>query len=314
MKQEWIEKKTCLRFRLGEITLFSWTVPGLFLGDHFTTLPDDPMKPSPPFNRFSATTEVIVMRSHPVAGEMPGLSILPDAIRYVPLQYRRYWVDIQGGFEDYLKKFSSKSRNTLMRKIKKFAEFSGGEVVWREYMDPDEMAEFHRLALEVSAKTYQERLLDCGLPADDGFRDSMIRQARQNHARGYILFHESRPVAYIFCPVQDGVAIYEYVGHDPEFQRWSPGTVLQYFALESMFGNRKGITLFDFTEGEGPHKEFFSTHHKLCADIYYFRPVLWNRLLLALHAGMDSFSDGIVSLLERAGLKSYIKKLLRSAA
>lgn len=314
MKQEWVEKETHLKFRLGEITLFSWACPGLFLNGHFTALPDDPMKPSPPFDRFSPATEAIIMRSHPVAGDMPRLSVLPDAIRYVPSHYRRYWVDLQGEFEDYLKKFSSKSRNTLMRKIKKFAEFSGGEVAWQEYMDPDDMAEFHRLALEVSAKTYQERLLDCGLPGDAGFRDSMIRQAQQNQARGYILFHEKKPVAYIFCPVQDGVAIYEYVGHDPEFQRWSPGTVLQYFALESMFGNKKGITLFDFTEGEGPHKEFFSTHHKPCADIYYFRPVLRNRLLLALHAGMDSLSGTVVDLLERAGLKSYIKKLLRSAA
>lgn len=309
----WIEKPLDLKFQLGEITLFSWLFPALVINKHFTEMPDDPMTPLPPFERFSKTLEIIAMHSHPVECKMPQLSILPHAIRYIPYQYSRYWVELVGEFDVYLQKFSSKSRNTLTRKLKKFSKFSEGEIAWREFLHPSEMTEFHSLALEVSAKSYQEKLLGCGLPVENEFRDKMIKLAERGLARGYILFHFGNSIAYIFCPIQDGIVFYDYVGHDPDFQQWSPGTMLQYFALKKLFGG-EGLRLFDFTEGEGSHKEFFSTNSKLCADIYYFRRTLRNFVLILFHAGVNSISTNTVKVLDKFGLKKRIKKLFRSAS
>ena len=39
----------------------------------------------------------------------------------------------------------------------------------------------------------------------------------------------------------------------------SPGTVLQYLALESIF-DEKVNSYFDFGEGEGDHKKMFATN------------------------------------------------------
>lgn len=313
MNDIWIEKSLSLKFRLGEITLFSWQSPALVLNKHFTELPDDPMVPQPPFEQFSKTQEIIAMHSHPVAYNIPRLRILPHAIRYVPSQYNHFWVELSGKFDDYIQKFSSKSRNTLTRKLKKFSKFSEGEIVWREFLHPNEMIEFHHLALKVSAKSYQEKLLGCGLPVEIEFRNNIIKLAEQGLARGYILFHFDKPIAYIFCPINDGIVFYEYVGHDPDFQQWSPGSMLQYFALKNLFGIEK-LRLFDFTEGEGSHKEFFSNKNKLCADIYYFRRTAQNLILILLHAGISSISTNAVKILEKFGLKERIKKFFRSAS
>lgn len=311
--EHWLEKSIHFNFRMGELTLFAWQLPALVSNQHFTEMSSDLVSLQSFPEYFSSTREVLVIRSHPLEAPIPRLTVLSQAIRYVSSYYKRYWVEFNGDFDNYLKKFSTKSRNTLTRKIKKFTEFSGGELAWREFVHVDEMTEFHRLALEVSVKTYQERLLDCGLPTSQAFIDTMLALAKQDRVRGYILFHQSRPIAYIYCPIHDGIVFYEYLGHDPDFQRWSPGTILQYFCLKSLFDAKK-FRLFDFTEGEGAHKAFFSTHSKYCADIYYFRRTWRNLAMLRLHAGVDVLSNGIVKILEKLRLKAYIKKLVRSAA
>ncbi|MEY3121915.1 MAG: hypothetical protein RI993_740 [Pseudomonadota bacterium] len=309
----WSRQTIDFTVRLGEIRLLSWQLTARVLKTHFTRLPSIPVIPSELSEWFDESLDVIVTRSHPVEAPLPKISALPQAIRYVPASYQRYWVSMEDTFDVYLKKFSAKSRNTLMRKIKKFTEFSGGEIDWREYRKPDEMQIFHQLGLEVSRKTYQERLLDCGLPAEQSFLDKIIELAKEDNAHGYILFHQKKPVAYIFCPIQEGVALYEYVGHDPDYQQWSPGTLLQYFALQRLFATGN-VKIFDFTEGEGAHKAFFSTHSQYCADIYYFRQTLKNSARVRLHAGCDNLSKRIVQLLDFLKIKSVVKKLLRSHA
>ena len=312
MTSEWVETSTALKFRLGELTLFSVRLPCLALTTHFTHLGSDPLQPRPPFERLASGIEAAVIRSHPIKAALPRLSLLPEAIRYVPAQYLRYYTNLDGTFDAYLKGFSSKSRSTLQRKIRKFAEVSGGRVSWRQFTLAGEMQEFHGLARAVSRNTYQERLLHAGLPDDPGFVRTSQEKAAAGTARGYILFLGPKPVAYLFCPIVERVLLYEYVGYDPEYQHLSPGTVLQYLVLERIM-TEGGFTMFDFTEGEGQHKEFFSTHSVRCADLYYFRPTMRNRLLLSLHAYTDALSDGAVALLHRLGLKTRIKKLLRAA-
>lgn len=314
MLKKWFKQSISFTTRLGEISLFTWPLDAYVLKAHFTKLSAHPTIPAELSALFKDSVDVVVMRSHPVNTPLlPRLSILPQAIRYVPANYQRYWVVFDGDFENYLKKFSSKSRNTLLRKVRKFAEFSGGEIDWREYCKPEEMREFYKLAGEVSQKTYQERLLDCGLPTDQKFQDNMLALAAEDSIRGYLLFHQKKPIAYIYCPVRDGIALYEYVGHDPEYQRWSPGTLLQYFALQCLF-TANHIRIFDFTEGEGAHKAFFATNNQYCADIYYFRRTWCNFSKVALHVSSDRLSRGIVQVLDRLGVKATVKKLLRSRA
>jgi CelD/BcsL family acetyltransferase involved in cellulose biosynthesis len=311
MTAEWIAEPVQLSFALGEWRLGAIFFPALVLDAHFTELIELPV--IPPFERLSRGVEVLVVRSHPTDGRLPRLLRLPAAVRYVPSQYRHYYVDLQGSFVEYLQKFSGKSRSTLRRKVRKFAELSGGTVQWREFRARGEMSEFYRLAREISRKTYQERLLHQGLPESEEFRRTIAEAAAHGRSRGYILFSGGHPVAYLYCPIRDGVLLYEHLGYDPQFQRWSPGTVLQHLVLEKLF-EEGDCRCFDFTEGEGAHKEFFATGSVDCADMYYFRPTLRNRSLLRLHAGLRLFSDALVHIVDRLGVKTRLKKLIRAHA
>ena len=99
----------------------------------------------------------------PLTARAPGLKA------FVRQRYRRSYARLDGDFEAYLGTFSAKSRSTCRRKLRKLAERSGGTLDVRCYRSEAEIGEFHALARALSARTYQERLLDAG-PAGRGRR------------------------------------------------------------------------------------------------------------------------------------------------
>lgn len=298
-----------LSYRLGEITLFKRRFAALTLTNHFFDLPTDLRIPPPPLERLARDSDVIVTLSHPVDAAPPKIRLAGGVLRYVPKYYTRYHAVLTGTFEEYLGKFGAKTRSTLRRKVRRFQEQAKSEAI-RVYRSPAEMTEFLKLAREVSALTYQEKLLDAGLPADLAFGARLIELAKEDAVRGFLLHVESQPVAYLCCPIRNGVLLYSYLGYDPTHADASPGTVLQYLALEKLFQEGKFRAL-DFTEGEGEHKRFFSTTGTLCADVYYFPNTCTYRFWIALHAALDQISEVAGRILGRIGLKAVVKKWLR---
>ncbi|MCX7864558.1 MAG: GNAT family N-acetyltransferase [Novosphingobium sp.] len=210
---------------------------------------------------------------------------------FVYQRYARRYADLSIGFEAYLAGFSAKTRSTLKRKSRRFAELGGGTLDVRCYCSPSELAEFHGLARQVSRLTYQERLLDAGLPEDPAFIAEMTRLASNDRVRAWILFLDSRPVSYLYTPAEGETLIYAYLGHDPAFIQHSPGTVLQLEVMRQLMTERR-FRLLDFTEGDGQHKRQFATGAVDCVDLLLLRPKLSNRLTMA---ALDSF-NGAVSL------------------
>jgi hypothetical protein len=298
---------------LGEIKLFTFNFPLLVLDTHFTELEAGSSELKLNLKELQPDLKGILIRSQPVQERLERISVLEDWIRYVPAQYQRFHVDLQGSFSDYLKKFSPKSRSTLRRKVRRFIRFSQGRLDWQEFKKFEDMDEFYRLAREISKTTYQERLLDVGLPDDEDFRQQLNALARRDLIRGYILFHDGTPIAYLFCTVREGgILLYRYLGFDPQYQVWSPGTVLHYLVLEKLF-NEGDLRMLDFTEGEGPQKRFFSTGSTRCADVFYFRRTGLNYFILYLHTAADLLSASIVRFLTWLGLKGPVKRLFRTS-
>ena len=308
----WQVRDQGLAFRLGDVTLFRRTHRCAVLTTPFFERSGDPDSSLPPFADLEADVEAVVARSHPVHGPLPRVTVTPTHIRYVVQRYERCCVALDGSFERYLARFPGKSRAQLLKKVRRFAELSGGKADWREYRSPAEMDEFHRLAREVSLRTYQERLLGAGLPDTPDFIEEMRKLAQRDAVRGYLLFLSGQPVAYLYLPIEQGVVTYDYVGYDPSARHLSPGTVLQYHVLERLF-SETGFRMFDFTEGEDQHKRLFSTHRVPCADIFYYRPGIRNRLLVAFHAALADASSGVGRVLARWGLKDSVKRWLRGA-
>lgn len=313
--EPWTEQEVTWTYRLGELSLFSVPFRLLVHRGHFSEVAPEPNGPVAPRGLVTSAVDGALMRSRPISKRLPRMAFVEGLLRYSPAQYRRYWVDMSGTFADYLAKFSSKSRSTLSRKVRRFQSRSELNPRWREYKAPDEIEEFYRHAREVSQKTYQEKLLDAGLPSDEAFHQELLRLSREGRVRGYILFLEDRPIAYLYCPLwrDSGIVLYRYLGYDPEFESLSPGTVLQYFALERLFGE-EGVTMFDFLEGETAQKEFYSTDATLCADVFFLRCTPRNLVLVLGREMMEGVSDNIVRALAFLGIKRWMKRLFRRGA
>jgi CelD/BcsL family acetyltransferase involved in cellulose biosynthesis len=307
----WTQTPVEMDFRLGELRLGTVVLRGMSLGERPAETVSDG-GPLPPEGAFAGETDAALVRSLPVDQPLPRLSLRGGLIRYVPSQYRRYFVDLrQGTFEQYLQGFSSKTRSTLRRKVKKCAEVHGGDLVCREFRTRPEIQEFLTLARPLSDRTYQQRLMGKGLPSDQAFLDEILALADADNARGYLLLLGGRAAAFLLCPVYDGRVLYEWVGYEPDLSTLSPGTVLQYIVLERLFAEGR-FALFDFTEGEGDHKEFWARSHAQCADIYYFPRSLKSAALVGCHSALASVSRTAVRTLDRLGVKEKLKRALRA--
>ncbi len=308
-QKNWELARVPFKFQFGDIVLGS-AVLSLFRRN--AQLDEPPLDvddlPEPPPRLDGA--DGYVVWSHPLAARCPALRARSSGILYVPQQYRRFSVDLSGDFEQYLSGFSGKTRSGLRRKLRRFAEASGGSIDFREYRTAEQIAAFFPLARRVSEKTYQERLLRIGLPTGDAFIASAQALAEQDNVRAYLLCLKGDPISYLYCPVDQRVVVYDRLGYDPASASLSPGTVLQLLALEALFAERR-FTAFDFTEGEGQHKELFSTKSRLCGDVYVLNRRFIPGSLVTLHHAVDKLSVGAGLLLDRLNLRSPLRRLVR---
>jgi len=233
-----------------------------------------------------------------------------DLIVFERQSYARSYAYLAGGFDAWLAGLSAKSRSTLRRKVRRLAERSGGTLDLRCFRAPGEMDEFHRLAREVSARTYQERLLDAGLPDGTAARDRLKMLAATDEVRGWILFVDGRPVAYLHAPAEGDVLIYAHLGYDADFADWSPGTVLQFEAMRELMDEGR-FAWFDFTEGDGPHKRLFSTGSIDSVDLLLLRRTSANLLMGAALGGFDRAVALGKQAVRRLGLERLVRGALR---
>ena len=308
--ETWAAKVIGFRYSLSYVKLFEVTFRAL--EDPRPFQPDRPAvrEIEVPFDAVPEPYDVIAIRHQPLEAEIPVIKRLPGMLRYAPRQLLHFYTDLRPGAGDPFSAMSSKTRSTIVRKVRNFEKFSGGEIRWRLYRTPDEMSAYHQLARDIARKTYQERLFDAGLPETPEFRAQMMDLAARDLVRGCVLFHGETPIAYLYTPAPDGFLVYEYLGYDPAFASHSPGTVLQYLALKALHEEGR-FPLYYWGYGFSQTKQVFSTGRFLAADIYYFRPTLRNRTAVWLHHATDRFSESMGARLDRIGMKQKINRWLK---
>lgn len=234
----------------------------------------------------------------------------PGMIARERQRYTRRYTDLASGYDGWLAGLSGNARAGLRRKTRKLAAMSGGRIDARRYTTPAELTEFHALARELAAMTYQERLMGAGLPDTPDFVRTMTEMAGQGQVRAWLLMIDGRAVAYLYCPVHDRTVIYEYVGHDPALSEMSPGTVLHAEAMRDLFAD-PSLDRFDFTEGDGQHKRQFATGGVECVDLLLLRRTPANRAALAALAGFDGALALAKRGVQRLGAERWARKIRR---
>ncbi|WP_170176752.1 GNAT family N-acetyltransferase [Litorilituus sediminis] len=233
-----------------------------------------------------------------------------NQIIYVRARLNNYAINLErfNSFEQYLAKFSAKSRSTLKRKVKK-AVNSG--VIMRTFCTPDDVDIFLRDARFIGNKTYQKKLFDAAIPETSQFKEAVIKQAQQGCLLAAILYKENEPIAYLYCPQKNQSYMYTYLGYLPKYQQYSPGTVLQYLLLEHIFSLTNKAKYFDFTEGDGEHKKLFSSELVSCCNCLVINNNSSDYFWLKLQCYFDTFSAFIGKILSKLRVKQTVKRLIR---
>lgn len=252
--------------------------------------------------------------SCPVTPDCGSLASARGYVAFVDDIYSHYYVETRANFQQYLELRNKKTVSTLKRKVRKVEATNGSAPIMREYASSQEMDTFFEVALPVSQKSYQHRLIGQGLPANSAFRTKVKAKAGNGEMLAYTLHVAGQAVAYNLCPVYSGTRVlYDYTGFDPHFAQYSPGAVLQFKIIENLFG-RSGLDYYDLCTGEGAHKELFATGSIRCANIYVFRWFSRHLPLFLVRWMVRRVVVVLTRLLELIGVKAALKKLIRGYA
>ena len=110
------------------------------------------------------------------------------------------------------------------------------------------MQELHTRASAVSTKTFQQRLLDAGMPQEPDFPSELERLAAMGRVRGFILLLKHNPIAYSLWYAHDNTLTLDKTGFDPKYAELDPGTVLMYLSLQALFAEHC-FQILDFGSG-----------------------------------------------------------------
>lgn len=307
----WKPQTVELPFSIGEIRLFTMRFNGIGCEPDIFSVPKLSCAEPPISDLRDAKRKVAYIYSCPLENRLPTFSLVGRYIRYVSEHYRHFYVHVDGDFKNYLARLKKKTLSTLTRKLKK-AESSNKELgLFAAYGRLDEMDDFFEAAIPISKRSYQHTLLGQGLPDSSAFRERIKNKAAQGRVKGFLLFVEDTPAAYNLCPVYgEKVILYDHTGYDPQYSKYSPGTVLQYKIIESLFESG-GLDYYDLCTGEGRHKELFGTGFTLCANVYFFPLTPHHLAFVWLRIVVDQTVSISKSVLNRFGLKDRLKKAIR---
>lgn len=311
----WRAEQYTIRFRISDFCLASVRRDALVRQIHFTDhrgSVDEIALPGHP----APSRGIYYVPSVPVDTEPPRIAPASGLLRYCLRRYHRHFIRLaEGGFENYLTKFGSKSRNTLKRKVKAWAARSSAPSL-RVFHRPEQMDDYVRFCRQISARTYQEILSGDGFPQEPAFAAQLRRLAAAGRVRGYLLFDNGHPAAYAHCTVPEHaphVLHYDTVGYDPDDRQWSPGTVLLYHIIEDLYTLGR-FQLFDFGIGDHSYKRFFSTGSVRAVDLLYFPWSPANCAVVANHCALAALTRTAGKIADWTGLADRLKRKLRGMA
>lgn len=222
---------------------------------------------------------------------------------------RHFFMRLDGGVDEAFRQISSGLRAEIRRKKKKMIDDFGDKVELQSFHGSDRLDGALDEVEQIAAKTYQRRL-GVGFQHDDFTRRRLHFCAERGWLRLYVLRLDGRPCAFWMGTVYEGSFCSDDIGFDPQFSRYSPGTVLLGQIIEEFC--RETIQEIDFGPGEAEYKERFGR-----VEIEESSPFIFAPTLAGLGLNVWRTSTGLTNALAHRALggstlPAKIKSLWRS--
>lgn len=213
--------------------------------------------------------------------------------------------------DEFYHRFSSKVRKNRKWEAKKIAADFSNDVQLKCFQEPAHVDSLAEIAEQIAGTSYQRGI---GV----GFFDTLEQRARlhQKAEKGclcaHVLYLGGKACAFWIGDINDGVFGSDYLGFDPAYAKYSPGTYLILRVIESFCSEfPRRIERIDFGIGAAQYKELLSDEVCNEIEVYVFAPsfkgVIFN-LIKTMTTGTD---NTLKRTLKRAGLLQKIKKAWR---
>jgi hypothetical protein len=219
----------------------------------------------------------------------------------------RYQIQFSASPEDYWSRFSSSSRKTFRRLLRK-AEHMRLERI----TEPEQVATFLRDAVAVSAQSWQRKQLGSRIENDEFTRERLEILAERRELRSYLLYDGELPIAFELGLQYGDTFFGEETAYDLRYAKSSPGQVLLLRELEDLMSfNQPGC--YDFGFGDAEYKQHFADPGGRSADVLLIPPTWRARsrswiLEMALSAGRAAKAT-----VEKLGLARRLRSSFRGS-
>ena len=229
---------------------------------------------------------------------------------FTPLHEHR-WLELPGSFKEFLQGLSRKNRHELRRHEKKLADEFAGRTHIHCYRHEDEVNELAQEVEKVSARTYQ-RALGVGFRPDVEVLESLRTTAHQGGLRGCVLYLDDQPCAFFIGKHYKNTFHGNFMGFDPQFGKYSPGSVVLMHCIEECFDPNMRATQFDLGWGDRQYKRMICNQSRLDGPLYLYA-LSWRGLKLNLLRSTTSLLDRVArELLARSSFLQRLKKTWQS--
>ncbi len=306
-----------VKCQIGEITVANLPLRRLCVLGGAVLLPDDQNAYELLFRELLLTEDfdALYLEDTPVDSflwkfSQSSPSMTNSFWHYVPdAPAPRILLRLEGDFEDYITKFSSKHRKNLKRTVRLFEEQAPGEIELVRIKRPDEVSSFIEQAVEISRKTYQWKLLGLGLRSPEAINQYLTFMAHQGWLRAYLLKCKGSACAFVVGFQYRSHYYLNDMGYDPAWRDFSVGKILQLMLIEDLFKfDRPAV--YDLGE-YGAHKEEFGTESHLQGKLFLFRRRIYPGIVRAGHRAGAASTTAASALLDRFGWKKPLKKIVR---
>lgn len=242
-----------------------------------------------------------------------ALSALPWPTRTLRLGRNdsvRWLIDLPGSFDAYLGSLPPKERKNLgwkMRKVEK--DF---EVRVETFTDTSDLERFLEEGERISRQTYQWNVGQ-QLRNDKATLDRFRMLAEQGRLRCYLLLLDGTPRAFARGISYGGIFHEETPGFDPDFAKYSIGTIMLLRVLQDLIENSTS-KVYDFGTGGdwSGFKSRFGNRSLVCNSYYVLNTVRPRAvLLLTGHTALNGMKNLTARVIRNEAVRDRIRRRLR---
>jgi hypothetical protein len=233
---------------------------------------------------------------------------------HFPLELTHRYLLLPGSFQEFLSSLPAKERENIKYRERRLMKAFPGEVrLCRFRSEEDDVERLIHDAEEI-AKTGYQRAVGRGFNLDEG---GLLRvEARNRSLRGYVLYVEGKPCAYLIASWQKGVLYGAYLGHNPKYDEYALGRFLLMRCIEDCFapnGAEKTV-LLDPGIGDQDYKRLFTNVEREEAHVTIHAPTVRGAVCNAVRTSRFVARLSTRRLLAKSRLLPLVLKLRRRRA